>query len=235
MNPKMKIAPPKLWAVIPAAGSGRRFSSSALKQYQHIAGKTVLEHTVNSLYQLPLAGCVIAIDQHDQFAKTIDFSQSVQFCYGGRERMDSVLAGLHHLRQYAYDDDYVLVHDAARPCLHPAQIAQILDFCQSGQQAAIVAVPVRDTLKKANNDQMIEKTIDRQQLWQAQTPQIVKYSILFNALENAIAENILVTDEASALEHLNIPVHLIVGRSDNIKITYAEDLDLARLILASRD
>lgn len=230
----MKTTPPKLWAIIPAAGSGRRFSSSELKQYQLIAGQTVLEHTVHALYQLPLTGCVISIHQNDQLAKTITFPESVEFCQGGRERMDSVLAGLHHIRSYADDDDYILVHDAARPCLHQAQITQILEFCQTGADAAIIAVPVRDTLKKADKDQMIEKTIDRQKLWQAQTPQIVKYSILLQALENAIAKNILVTDEASALEHLNIPVHLIAGRSDNIKITYAEDLDLARLIMASK-
>ncbi len=230
----MKTAPPKLWAVIPAAGSGRRFSESALKQYQQIHSKTVLEHAVNALYQLPLSGCVVALHPQDQIAQQIQFGHPVDFCIGGKERMDSVLAALQHLKTLAKDGDYVLVHDAARPCLHIEQIQQIMAFCHSDEPAAIVAVPVRDTLKKANTQQYIEHTVDREQLWQAQTPQIVKYGLLLQALRHAIEHKLLVTDEASALEQLHIAVQLIAGRGDNLKITYPEDLELAKMILASR-
>lgn len=225
---------PKLWAVIPAAGSGKRFSATELKQYQIILNRTVLEHTVNTLMQLPLEACVIAIGKQDHFAQSLNFPKQIEFCLGGKERMDSVLAGLASLQDRADDDDYVLVHDAARPCLHPQQIQQILEFCQSGEVAAILAVPVRDTLKKSTPTQKIEKTVNREQLWQAQTPQIVKFKILKKALEQAIQKDLIVTDEASALEHLQIPVHLIAGRADNIKITYPEDLELAQLILQTR-
>lgn len=225
--------PVKLWAVIPAAGAGKRFSQTQLKQYLKIAGSTVLEHSVAALYQLPLAGCVIAIAAEDEVAQSLTFQYPVSFCLGGQERMDSVLAGLESLKQYAHPDDYVLVHDAARPCLHHEQMKKITDFCQTGQDAAIIAVPVRDTLKKADHSSMIEATVSREQLWQAQTPQIVKFSILYQALQYVVENKLLVTDEASALEYLKVPVQLIQGRSDNIKITYPEDLALAKLILHS--
>ncbi|KAA8731410.1 2-C-methyl-D-erythritol 4-phosphate cytidylyltransferase [Acinetobacter qingfengensis] len=227
------MAIPKLWAVIPAAGSGKRFSTTQLKQYQQLCDKTVLQHSVNALYQLPLAGCVISISTEDRIAKQLVFDHPVQFCLGGQERMDSVLAGLNHLRDYAADDDYVLVHDAARPCLHQTQIQYIIEFCHKDEVAGIIAVPVRDTLKYAEKHQYIAHTVDRENLWQAQTPQIVKYAVLRSALEKAQQKQIVVTDEASALEVLGIAIKLIPGRSDNIKITYAEDLQLAKLILQS--
>ena len=222
---------PKLLGVIPAAGSGQRFSKTELKQYLNIAGQTVLEHSVNALYQLPLENCVIAISANDTYASQIQYAHPVQFCIGGKERMDSVFAALQHLHGFADKNDYVLVHDAARPCLHQSQIEAIASFCETGQDAAIIAVPVRDTLKKSKENQEIETTIDRSALWQAQTPQIIKYGVLYQALQHAIQNHFLVTDEASALEHLDIPVKLLEGRSDNIKITYPDDLDFATLIL----
>ncbi|SDB85090.1 2-C-methyl-D-erythritol 4-phosphate cytidylyltransferase [Acinetobacter marinus] len=223
---------PKLWAVIPAAGSGQRFSKTDLKQYQKILGKTVLEHSVNALYQLPLSGCVIAISTQDTFAEQIEFVHPVQFCQGGKERMDSVFAALKYLESYADANDYILVHDAARPCLHVDQLRNIEKFCQTGQNAAIIAVPVRDTLKKSKANQQIESTVDRTGLWQAQTPQIIKYSILYRALQHATQHQLHVTDEASALEQLNSPIQLIEGRMDNLKITYPQDLDFAKLVLS---
>lgn len=226
---------PKLWAIIPAAGTGSRFSKTELKQYQYIHQKTVLEHTVNAIYQLPLAGCVIALHAEDKFAQQLPLPASVQFCRGGQERMDSVLVALDHLQNDAQPDDYVLVHDAARPCLHLEQINLLLKFANTDQNAAIIATPVRDTLKKAAlNQPMIAHTVDRENLWQAQTPQMVKYQLLREALLYVKAHHLLVTDEASALEHLQVDVTLLQGRSDNIKITYPDDLALAALILAAK-
>ncbi|MFB2538923.1 MULTISPECIES: 2-C-methyl-D-erythritol 4-phosphate cytidylyltransferase [unclassified Acinetobacter] len=230
----------KIWAVLPAAGRGQRFSKTELKQYQTLLDKTVLQHSVNALTKLPLAGCVIAIHLDDHIATSLDFAMPVQFCQGGAERMDSVLAALQHLQSQAQPDDYVLVHDAARPCLHNDTLQAILDFCQSGQDAAIVAIPVRDTLKLAKNLSKennglhyIDKTISREQMWQAQTPQIVKYQLLVDALQSAKQQQAIITDEASSLELLGVDVGLISGRNDNIKITYPEDLPLAELILKS--
>lgn len=229
----MMMTTPKLWAIIPAAGTGRRFSATSLKQYQKIDGKTVLEHSVNALYQLPLAGCVIAVADQDQFAKTIHFDHPVQFCRGGKERMDSVLSALFHLQDQVAENDYVLVHDAARPCLHPQQIELIEEFCKTDQTAAILAVPVRDTLKRATPVQYVEITVNRERLWQAQTPQIVKYQALYDTLVQMSEKRMVVTDESSALEYFHTPVQIIQGRADNIKITYPEDLALAEMILKS--
>lgn len=230
-NPN-KISMPKLWAIIPAAGTGQRFSKTELKQYQMIHNKTVLQHSVQALSGLNLAGCVIALHAEDHYAKQLDFDIDVTFCIGGKERMDSVLSALLFLQHKADPHDYILVHDAARPCLHQDICHAIQAFCQTQQTAGIVAIPVRDTLKKADNNQILN-TVNRENMWQAQTPQIVKYAVLCQALQYVQQNQIQVTDEASALEQCQIDVQLILGRNDNLKITYPEDLKLAELILKS--
>jgi len=226
----------KLWAVVPAAGSGSRFSKTELKQYQYIQNHTVLEHTVKRLNTLDLAGCVLAIGEQDTFAKTITFQHQnrLHFCLGGAERVDSVLNALLYLSQIAHDDDWVLVHDAARPCVTTACLEKLVKSAIDSDQSNILAIPVRDTLKQVLNQNQIEKTVSRALLWQAQTPQMAKLGVLRKAIETSLLDNILITDEASALEYINEPVHVVQGRSDNIKITYTDDLELARLILQSQ-
>ncbi|USA48123.1 2-C-methyl-D-erythritol 4-phosphate cytidylyltransferase [Acinetobacter sp. C26M] len=226
----------KLWAVVPAAGSGSRFSKTELKQYQYIQDRTVLEHTVNRLNTLDLAGCVLAIGAQDNFAKTLPFQQKnkLHFCLGGAERVHSVLNALIYLSDIAHEDDWVLVHDAARPCVTVNCLTSLVESAQHSNQSAILAIPVRDTLKHVVSQNQIEKTVSREFLWQAQTPQMAKLGILKNAIKTALAEQVTITDEASALEHINEPVQVVQGRSDNIKITYADDLELARLILQSQ-
>lgn len=227
----------KVWAIIPAAGSGRRFSATDLKQYQIIQKHTVLEHSVNRLNELPLAGYVLALSAEDQLARTLPFKylEKAHFCLGGAERVDSVLNALNYLIEIADPNDLVLVHDAARPCVNLTSLTALLHIARSTQQSAILAVPVRDTLKQvATTDNIIEKTVSREQLWQAQTPQISRIAVLKLALERALAEGVHVTDEASALEYCSEPVHIVLGRSDNLKITYPEDLALAKLILQSQ-
>nr|WP_099092625.1 2-C-methyl-D-erythritol 4-phosphate cytidylyltransferase [Acinetobacter larvae] len=224
----------KLWAIIPAAGSGQRFSSKHLKQYQEIAGQSVLQHSVARLNQLPLAGYVIACAQQDDYLQTLQFAQPTRMhrCVGGQERVQSVYNALMYLADYAADDDWVLVHDAARPCVHLDNLLELLATAQQTQHSAILATPVRDTLKKAQHQaDQIEHTVSREQLWQAQTPQIAQYAVLCRALQRAMADDCLLTDEASALEYCQQPVHLVQGRADNIKITYPEDLLLAEMIL----
>lgn len=239
----MKIAPslnaqllPKLWVVIPVAGSGSRFSKTELKQYQPIQNKTVLEHTVARLNHLPLAGYVLAIGEHDDVAKTLDLAQpeKAHFCVGGAERVHSVLNALNYLSQIADENDWVLVHDAARPCVSEACLNRLVDYAVTHQQAAILAIPVRDTLKKVAVGSSIESTVDRTMLWQAQTPQMAQLGQLKTALEQALAEQAIITDEASALEHVGIDVAVVMGRSDNLKITYPDDLQLARLVLEAQ-
>ena len=227
----------KLWAVVPAAGSGSRFSKTELKQYQYIQDHTVLEHTVNRLNSLDLAGCVLAIGAQDNFAKTLAFrhSDKLHFSLGGEERVHSVLNALIYLSEIAHEDDWVLVHDAARPCVTVNCLTKLVESAQHSNQSAILAIPVRDTLKQVAQQDQIEKTVSRELLWQAQTPQMAKLGVLKNAIEKALANDIVITDEASALEYVNEPVYVVQGRSDNIKITYTDDLELARLILQSQN
>jgi 2-C-methyl-D-erythritol 4-phosphate cytidylyltransferase len=227
----------RLWAVVPAAGSGSRFSKTELKQYQYIQNHTVLEHTVNRLNSLDLAGCVLAIGENDNFARTLyfDHKEKLHFCLGGVERVNSVFNALIYLSDIADEDDWVLVHDAARPCVTQENLQLLVNTAIAHNQSAILAIPVRDTLKLVHTENQIEKTVSRELLWQAQTPQMAKLKILKNALETALANHIVITDEASALEYINQPVQVVQGRSDNIKITYADDLELARLILQSQN
>lgn len=229
--------PTRLWAVVPAAGSGSRFSKTELKQYQYIQNHTVLEHTVNRLNSLDLAGCVLAIGENDNFARTLyfDHKEKLHFCLGGVERVNSVFNALIYLSDIADEDDWVLVHDAARPCVTQENLQLLVNTAIAHNQSAILAIPVRDTLKLVHTENQIEKTVSRELLWQAQTPQMAKLKILKNALETALANDIVITDEASALEYINQPVQVVQGRSDNIKITYADDLELARLILQSQN
>lgn len=244
MNKKpLNLRNRKLWAIIPAAGSGNRFSKTQLKQYQMIQGKTVLEHTIQRLTNLPLTGYVMAIADGDDFAQTLNFKEldKALFCIGGKERVDSVLNALIFLSEQADPDDLVFVHDAARPCVSSENLYDLVNTAISQNCSAILATPVRDTLKLVpqNTDldalNNIKQTVDRECLWQAQTPQISTISLLKSAIETALKDNIMLTDEASALEYVGETVKVVVGRSDNIKITYPDDLDLACLILESQN
>jgi len=226
----------KIWAVIPAAGSGSRFSKTELKQYQQIQDKTVLEHTVARLNQLPLAGYVLAIGAQDDVAKNLALShpEKAHFCSGGAERVNSVLNALSYLKEFAAEDDWVFVHDAARPCVTQDCLQRLVNTAVQEDCNAILAIPVRDTLKYVAQDNAIAKTVSRDHLWQAQTPQISRLGILKHAIEKALQDGMTITDEASALEYVGEQVKVVQGRSDNIKITYADDLELARLILVSQ-
>ena len=188
------------------------------------------------LNHLPLAGYVLAIAQADDVAQNLNLAQKekAHFCAGGAERVDSVLNALHYLSEIADADDWVLVHDAARPCVTAACLELLYQTALATDQSAILAIPVRDTLKKVSQGTKIETTVSRDQLWQAQTPHIAKLDVLKTAIESALKQQLTITDEASALEAAGQIVNVVQGRSDNIKITYPDDLELARLILASQ-
>lgn len=226
---------PAYWAVLPAAGSGSRFSSTTLKQYLPLLHKTVMQHSVDRICHLPIKGCVLAIRPDDPLAQTLSYQQPelLHWVNGGAERMDSVLAALEYLQPLAQPNDWVLVHDLARPCILANDLQRLIGELQDEPVGGLLAVPVRDTLKQAQQS-MVVKTIPRDHLWQCQTPQMFRFGLLLSALRQAKQAGQLVTDEAGAIEQAGLPVKLVQGSSSNIKITYPEDLALAEAIMRSQ-
>ncbi len=232
---KSVIEQPKYWAVIPAAGVGRRMGGDRPKQYLSISGKTVLEHSLDRLLKCPeINGAVIAISAEDGYWKDLNYQHEkpVLVTNGGRERCDSVLNALHELSQTADDSDWILVHDAARPCVRQEDIQKLIQTCKNHPVGGILAVPVKDTIKKSNDSaetglSEITKTVDRSILWHAQTPQMFRLGQLRDALIKALNAGVEITDEASAIEWSGFHPLLVEGHADNIKITRQEDVNLA--------
>lgn len=219
----------RLWAVVPAAGKGARMGADRPKQYLELAGRTVLEHTLRRLLDEPrISGIVVPMAADDTFGRAIidSLGPRVVATLGGAERCHSVLNGLDALPDAA-DDDWALVHDAARPCLRPGDLATLIAQLADSHCGGILAVPVRDTLKRCTVDGAIEHTVDRNRLWHALTPQMFRLSVLRNALRAALADARLVTDEAQAIELAGFVPRVVEGHADNIKITRPEDLPLA--------
>lgn len=221
------------WFVVPAAGLGRRFGGPAPKQYQILAGKTVIEHCLERLLRLHVLGIVVVIHPDDRHWRELALSAHPQIhtVDGGRERVDSVGNGLKFLRPQLADDDWVLVHDVARPCVRSSDIHRLIDATSRTEVGGILATPVSDTLKRVDTDRILG-TEDRARLWAAMTPQMFRYGLLCQALEQASREGHLVTDEAEAVERLGLAPIVVAGKRDNIKITHAEDLVLAEAILS---
>ncbi len=223
--------------MVPAAGAGRRFASEIPKQYLMLADRTVMQHTLDRLCQMAeIARVIVACAADDERAARLAYArpEKLQFVTGGRERADSVLAGLNALRDMAADDDWVLVHDVARPCVRVADIEKLMQATVLHAAGGILANPVRDTMKRGNAEQGIAATVDRSALWHALTPQLFPYGLLVSALEAALAQGLPVTDEASALELQGLSPLLVEGARDNIKITFPEDLRLAEMFLAAQ-
>ncbi|MFT5117264.1 MAG: 2-C-methyl-D-erythritol 4-phosphate cytidylyltransferase [Kiritimatiellia bacterium] len=231
-----------LWFIVPAAGVGQRMGADCPKQYLPLADTTIIQQTLGTLLSLPfLAGIVVAIHADDQFwsQSALSTHKKIHTVIGGDKRSDSVLAALQSLQGKIGDNDWVLVHDAARPCVDPNSIQQLIDDLVDHAVGGILGVPSNDTLKKVDQQSAIEETLDRDVIWQAQTPQMFRYGILCEALlmgKNLSAKNEQwpMTDEASAVERLGYSVKMVLGRHDNIKVTQADDLWLAEAILARR-
>jgi len=220
------------WAIVPAAGCGSRMASQTPKQYLHIDDKPVLAHTLEKLLLVRgLKGIVVAIDRHDQYWHSLALAHhpKVQTVIGGAERADSVRQALQALQLFAGPDDWVLVHDAARPCVRVADIEHLLLKLQ-GTEGGLLAAPLNDTIKQVV-DGVVVSTLDRRLLWAAQTPQCYRRQALSDALEQAQSNGLVVTDETSAMEHAGVRAQVVPGRLDNIKITRPEDLGLAQAIL----
>ncbi len=219
----------KYWGVIPAAGTGSRMEADIPKQYLKIAGKTILEHTLSRFFQHPdITGVVVAIAADDPYWEQLNLSsdQLLIKARGGAERCHSVLSALKALEKVADQKDWVLVHDAARPCLRNEDIDKLISEVSGHEVGGLLAAPVRDTMKRAT-DNLVTETVDRTGLWHALTPQMFRLSDLKSALENTIQNKLIVTDEAQAMELMNKRPLLIEGHVDNIKITRPQDLALA--------
>ena len=227
-----------LWALVPAAGSGRRFGGDIPKQYLVAAGKPLIEHALDVLLAHPAVdGVVVALAAGDPRwpGWTTLHGKPVIACIGGGERADSVLAALHALPPGVDDDALLLVHDAARPNLQAVDIDGLLDAANACADGAILAAPVRDTLKRSDVDGCIAATEPRALLWRALTPQAFRRDLLLRALQAAKADGVAVTDEAMAVERLGLRPRLVEGREDNLKVTTPADLALAEFLLGNRD
>ncbi len=225
--------------LIPAAGAGNRMGSVIPKQYLPLAGRPVVAHTLDIFLRHPrIAGLMVIIGGEDawwpEIAANLAPDKPPWVVEGGAERCHSVLNGLEALRGHAHPDDWVLVHDAARPCLTDADLDRLLDELADDPVGGLLAVPVRDTLKQADGDGRVVATVDRSRLWHALTPQMFRLKLLHESLRAALAHGLLVTDEAAALEATGFSPRLIEGRADNLKITRPEDLALAEFYLTRR-
>ena len=255
--------------VVVAAGVGKRFGSQMPKQYTHIGSQTVLQHSIAALSKVhQLSTCYLVVSEEDTIAKTLGFSMPIEWVIGGKERMNSVFNAVKTIWQqyqnplsdkafsdkdshHAYDNHWVLIHDAARPCVNPSDIEKLItqttqQFSQQSHQQSqqeraqesaggLLAIPVRDTVKQiihAQDKVLAQKTLDRSQLWLAQTPQIFPLATLYDYLTQAIEQMIAFTDEASLFEHFGKQPLLVEGSHSNIKLTFPEDLQFAQVYLA---
>ncbi|CNK53032.1 2-C-methyl-D-erythritol 4-phosphate cytidylyltransferase [Yersinia frederiksenii] len=228
------VSLPDIVAVLPAAGIGSRMQADCPKQYLMAGGKTIIEHAIFSLLSHPrIQRIIVVIHPQDQQFSSLPIAEDprISVVHGGEQRADSVMAGL----QYAGQAEWVLVHDAARPCLHADDLEKLLSIIEHSKVGGILAAPVRDTMKRSEAGvQAIAHTVDRQALWHALTPQLFPLELLKMCLSRALQDGAVVTDEASALEHCGYHPILVSGRSDNIKVTRPEDLALAEFYLTQR-
>ncbi len=221
-----------IWAVIPAAGRSRRFGDRVPKQYRRIAGRYLIQHALDALLSHPdVAGAVVVVAAADARAERLQSQagKPLIFATGGRERSDSVLSGLDALPEVD-DSPWVLVHDAARPCLTRGDLDALLAVRETSDVGGLLATPLQDTLKRADADGSVIETVDRRHLWRALTPQFFPLPLLRRAIESARDKGLVITDEASAVERLGLQPRVIKGLGSNIKVTLTEDLPLAAAI-----
>lgn len=202
------------------------------KQYLQLGGLTILEHSLLCFVNHPnLRGLVISLAVDDPYWPGLPCAQDsrIERVAGGKERADSVLNALLHLHASGADDnDWVLVHDAARPNLARSDLDNLLSELANDPVGGLLAVPAKDTLKRADAQGRVTETVDRSQIWQAYTPQMFRLGALHRALADSLVSNVSITDEASAIEWAGQSPRLIEGRADNIKVTRPEDLEWLR-------
>lgn len=224
-----------IWAVIPAAGRGARFGGEVPKQYLDIAGRPLIAYALDALLAHPrVSGAMVALSADDERwpGWTSLHGKQVLRCIGGSERADSVLAALQALPAEVSGDSLVLVHDAARPNLRSDDVTRLIAAAQGHPDGALLAAPVRDTLKRADSQSRVASTEPRDGLWRALTPQAFRRAALMSAMESARGAGVVVTDEAMAMERMGAKPLLVEGREDNLKVTTPADLALARYLLS---
>lgn len=230
-----------IWAVVPAAGIGKRMQSAMPKQYLSLNDRPVIEHTINALLQNKnIAGLVISLQADDAYWSDIDIrsQKPVLRTTGGKERADSVLNAIDELfncEQFNTATDWVMVHDAVRPCLRQQDIDKLVLEVGEDSNGGLLALPVRDTMKRQGSQATVAATVERENLWHALTPQYFPAASLKEALEKAQLDGLAITDESSAMELAGFSPKLVQGQEDNIKITRPDDLRLASLYLQSKE
>ncbi|AFP85663.1 2-C-methyl-D-erythritol 4-phosphate cytidylyltransferase [secondary endosymbiont of Heteropsylla cubana] len=221
---------PDVIGILPAAGIGRRMQTALPKQYFIIDNKTLVEHAIDSLlYHPSIREVVVVISVSDRWFHKLPVAcnSRVSIVTGGSIRAESVMAALNYVKNSSVS--WVLIHDAVRPCLHQDDLCRLLSITAYTEIGGLLAIPVRDTMKRSHpGSKIISNTVKREDLWHALTPQIFMRDLLINCLKRGLLERAYLTDEASALEYCGYSPLLIPGRSDNIKVTYPEDLALAR-------
>ncbi|HUH36348.1 MAG TPA: 2-C-methyl-D-erythritol 4-phosphate cytidylyltransferase [Spongiibacteraceae bacterium] len=224
------MAAARIFAVVPAAGRGTRFGADTPKQYVQIAGVPVLSHTLDLLLSIPaLSSLYLVVAGDDQQWRSCQPANDsrVHIVSGGDTRARSVANGLAALAGTASAEDWVLVHDVARPCCPLTDILRLIDELADDAVGGLLALPVSDTVKQADSERRVAATLDRDRIWLAQTPQLFRYGVL----RQALARSPDVTDEAAAIEAAGLAPRLIAGSVRNLKITRAEDLSLAAFYL----
>ncbi|HZO24279.1 MAG TPA: 2-C-methyl-D-erythritol 4-phosphate cytidylyltransferase [Steroidobacteraceae bacterium] len=226
----------RYWLVMPGAGRGRRFGEALPKQYAELCGRTVIEWALTPfLTDSRCAGAVVVIASDDaHWSKLAERVPRIGCAIGGTHRCESVRSGLAALEGRATQADWVLVHDAARPCLAAQDLERLLERLQEHPVGGLLAVPAADTLKRTRGGHTVLETVDRSELWRALTPQMFRYGRLCKALDAAAAVGRVPTDEAQAIEWLGDAPLTVEGSSANIKVTTADDLLIAAALLGAR-
>ena len=226
----------RMWAIVPAAGIGRRFKSMIPKQYLNICGAPVLRHSLNCLLKFEeFVKIIVVLHPEDKYWGGIDIGSSrIETVIGGDERADSVLNALDSLAGVAEGNDWVAVHDAVRPCLSYQDLQKLISELQNEKVGGLLASPIADTLKKVNERREVMKTVDRDQVWSAMTPQMFRYDLLKEAIIRQKKLRTPATDEAGAIEALGYKPKIVQGEKTNIKITDATDLALVEQIILSQ-
>lgn len=222
-----------LYAVVPAAGIGARMLAGKPKQYLSIAGTTILEQTLKRLLDFEkFTKVILVVSNDDEYLSELSIKHhpKIEVCNGGAERYHSVLNGLKHLQNMGVaDDSLVMVHDVARPCINQTDLENL--YRAANDHGALLGLQVRDTMKRTDEFGCVIKTVDRNNLWHALTPQMAPLLVLLNAIEQSLKDGINITDEASALEHIGLTPKIIAGDPSNIKVTRPDDLALAEAFL----
>jgi len=239
MSPKIS---PKCWAIVPAAGIGSRMQSTIPKQYLQLAGRPLIEHCLQTILAADwIEGIVVAVAEEDNYWQSLKISKNakIKTVIGGNERVDTVYKSVMSIQPQLQHNDFILVHDAARPCFDKSDLEQLHQELYFSEQPVdtgfILADRLTDTIKRDDGSGSVLKTVPREGLWRALTPQVFRNDILVKALQTAKQSSSTgITDEASAVEAIGLSPGLIQGRSDNIKVTNAGDIQLATIILQAQ-